>query len=115
MTSQWDIAKALKLNQSTVSRALKGDRKISPDLRKRVAAEAKRLGYVENPFVRALMNQVRSRNTRREWGTLAMVVDLYDKASWAQSIPMAEYWQGANRRAAELGYRLEPFFCRKTG
>ncbi len=113
MTSQWDIAKAMKLNQSTVSRALKGDRRISAELRKRVNLAAKRLGYVESPFVRALMNQVRSRSQHRERGTVAVVIDFYDKKSWAQSLPMTKYWQGARRRAAELGYRLEPFFLKE--
>jgi LacI family transcriptional regulator len=113
MTSQWDIAKALKLNQSTVSRALKGDRKISEELRQRVRKTAKHLGYVENPFIKVLMNQVRSKKKSHEPATLALAVDLYDRKAWSQSIPMKQYFQGATRRAAELGYKLEPFFLRE--
>jgi LacI family transcriptional regulator len=44
---------------------------------------------------------------------VALVVGFYDKNLWARSIPMTKYWQGASRRAGELGYRLEPFFLKE--
>ncbi len=44
-----DIAKALNISVSTVSRALSDDKNIRPETRNQVLEEAKRLGYKRNP------------------------------------------------------------------
>lgn len=52
--SQRDIARLLGVNVSTVSRALKGQSGVSPDLRKKIADLASDQGYRPNPFAMSL-------------------------------------------------------------
>ena len=49
-----DVALAAGVSRITVSRALRGDRKVAPELAERSIAAAKRLGYVPDPAARAL-------------------------------------------------------------
>jgi LacI family transcriptional regulator len=49
-----DLAKALNLSTTTVSRALAGYSDVSPTTRARVEAAARRLGYKPNPVARSL-------------------------------------------------------------
>lgn len=52
--SQRDIARLLGVNVSTVSRALKGQTGVSPDLREKIAELAKSQGYRPNPLAMSL-------------------------------------------------------------
>lgn len=52
--SQRDIAEQLKVNVSTVSRALRGQEGVSPELRQRIERFAKAQGYRPNPFAMSL-------------------------------------------------------------
>ncbi len=49
-----DVARAAEVSPITVSRALRGERAVAPELVARVEAAAKKLGYVPNPAARAL-------------------------------------------------------------
>ena len=49
-----DVAREAGVSQSTVSRALRGDSRISPETRKRVLSAAERLSYVPNTLGRNL-------------------------------------------------------------
>lgn len=52
-----DVARAAGVSPSTVSRALRGERAVDPDLVKRVLAVSEQLGYVPDPAARALASQ----------------------------------------------------------
>ena len=49
-----DVALAAGVSRITVSRSLRGDRKVAPELAERAIQAAKRLGYVPDPAARAL-------------------------------------------------------------
>src|ERR1035437_9659413 len=49
-----DVALAAGVSRITVSRSLRGDRKVAPELVERATQAAKRLGYVPDPAARAL-------------------------------------------------------------
>ena len=49
-----DVAQAAGVSPITVSRALRGERSVDPDLVERVQAAARQLGYVPDPAARAL-------------------------------------------------------------
>ena len=51
-----DLAQACSCNVSTVSRALRGDVRISPDVRTKITNEAARQGYRPNLTARSLVN-----------------------------------------------------------
>lgn len=61
-----DVARVAGVNQSTVSRALKGDGKISPETRARVLAAAEKLSYTPNAIARGL--------TLRRTGMVGLVI-----------------------------------------
>ncbi len=52
-----DVASAAGVSPSTVSRALRGERAVDPDLVARVLAVSDKLGYVPDPAARALASQ----------------------------------------------------------
>ena len=52
--SQRDIAKILGINVSTVSRALKGLKGVSPSLQRQILDLANEQGYRPNPFAMSL-------------------------------------------------------------
>lgn len=52
--TQYDIAEHLGIGQKTVSRALAGEARVSPDLRVRIAAAAAELGYRPNASARSI-------------------------------------------------------------
>ena len=52
-----DVARAASVSPITVSRALRGERAVDPELVARVQAAAERLGYVPDPAARALASR----------------------------------------------------------
>ena len=52
-----DVAHAAAVSPITVSRALRGERAVDPELVARVQAAASRLGYVPDPAARALASR----------------------------------------------------------
>lgn len=52
-----DVAQAVGVSSMTVSRALRGERKVDPALVQQIQAAAKQLGYVPDPAARALASQ----------------------------------------------------------
>ncbi len=102
------LAKALGLSSSTISRALKGDRRIGEETRRRVSEMATSLGYQPNPMISALMS-VRKKRGGEEVGTVALVTDYHGQGGWrSKDVCLWEY-EGICRRAGELGYRVEEF------
>lgn len=67
-TTSHDVAREAGVSQATVSRALRGDPKISPATIKRVHEAADRLGYVPSSLGRSL--------SRRSTGNIAVVAEL---------------------------------------
>jgi LacI family transcriptional regulator len=61
-----DIARKLKISQSTVSRALRGDPRVAPDTTARVLEAARQMNYTPNLAARSLIT--------RKTGTIGVVV-----------------------------------------
>ena len=115
MPNQRAIAQAVGVSQSAVSLALRGDPSVSSDLKKRVRAAAKQLGYRPNPYVSTLMSHIRSTRKLSDRGVIALMVDLYRKEEWHKHESYRVYYRGVARRCAELGFRLECFFLSDPG
>ncbi len=103
------LAAELSLSESTISRALKGDRRISADTRERVNSAATRLGYRPNPLVSALMAVRKNRAGTGEVGTIALITDYHGKDGWRTKDVCRWEYEGICRRADEMGYRVEEF------
>jgi len=109
------LARRLGIAESTVSRALRGETRISETTRQAVLVAAAELGYRPNPLVSALMSSRKRREGTAEAGTLALVTDYRDSEGWrAKDVCIWEY-EGMRARAEETGFRLEEFpmadFC----
>lgn len=52
-----DVAQAVGVSAMTVSRALRGERRVDPQLVEKIQAAAQRMGYVPDPAARALASQ----------------------------------------------------------
>ena len=115
MPNQRDIAHTIGVSQVAVSLALRGDRSISADLRKRVRVVAKQMGYRPNPYVSTLMSHIRAGRKATDQGVLALLVDVFREDDWLRHESYQVYYKGVARRSAELGFKLERFFLMETG
>src|SRR4029077_7484412 len=107
-TRMAEIAQELGMASSTVSRALRGDPRISAEMRQRVETLAKNTGYRPNPLVSALMASRRRRGAG-EVDVIALVTNYGGRESWrAKDVCRWEY-EGIIARATALGFRVEIF------
>lgn len=88
----YDIAEELGISASTVSRALKDHPHVKPELKKRILAIAKRLGYQQNKFA----SNLRQRKTH----TIGVVIPRLD------SYFMSTVISGMEKVANQAGYQL---------
>lgn len=109
MPNQRDIARALGVNQATISLALRGDSSISAEMQNRVRQTAERLGYRQNAYVAALMSHIRSGQKPTEKGVVALLVNASSEQDWIQNYSYAAYYEGVVRRSGDLGFKVERF------
>src|SRR5262249_16266192 len=104
-----EIAHSLGVASSTVSRALRGDQRISPTTRDRVLATAEKLGYRPNPLVTALMRTRRRRGGDGGIDRIALITNYGGRENWRSKDVCRWEFEGISRRAAALGYSIEAF------
>jgi LacI family transcriptional regulator len=104
-----EIAHELGVASSTVSRALRGDPRISGEMRQRVEALAKKTGYQPNPLVSALMASRRRRAGAGEVDVIAVVTNYGGRESWRSKEVCRWEYEGIVARASALGFRVEIF------
>ncbi|WP_221033191.1 LacI family DNA-binding transcriptional regulator [Actomonas aquatica] len=100
------IAAAAGVATSTVSRALKGDARISPQTSRRIREITERLGYRPNPLVSALMTQLRYGHPPVARCNLAWLDFFPGPEDWRDDPVQVAFWQGAQRQAQRLGYAI---------
>lgn len=106
---QKDIAAALGIERSTVSKALKGDPAIAASTRQRVRDAAQRLGFEPDPMLSALAHY-RKREPARYRSTIAWIYNYTKSTDMSLYAGHADYFRGAAARCKELGYELQPFW-----
>jgi LacI family transcriptional regulator len=105
-----DIARACGLSISTISRALRGHAKVSAATRHRIEEVAERLGYRPNPYIAALMSNVRrARRATAAAAALARIDTSPNADEWKADPVQSQFYIGALARAERLGHRLERF------
>ncbi len=111
--TQRDLAAALGLDISTVSKALKGDPAIARATRAAVKAKAAELGYRPDPLLSALAR--RRAGARRRGAALAWIYNHGREADMRRFAAYDGYLRGARARAAELGYAVDEFWIGPGG
>jgi len=101
-----DVAERLGMNASTVSRALRGDSRVSEQTRKRVQAVVKEMGYRPNPYVQAFTAHVRGYRRMPEHAPLA-VLNMVAGGKMPGYIRL--YAEGVEKQAVENGYKVDYF------
>lgn len=112
------LAQAAGVSKMTVSLALRDHPKISAATRERVRELAEKLGYRPNPLVQTLMANLRSSRPAQYHSTIAWITAHSSRDGWCKHWVHKLYHQGAESRAAALGYKIEPFWAlgpRMTG
>jgi LacI family transcriptional regulator len=105
-----DVAKAAGVSVGTASYALRGILLTSPATVKKVQEAARKLGYRPDPVLSQAMSTIRRQPIHGRGEVIAYVV-AYDKPDeWRRRHIVRRYWEGAAERAAELGYRIEPYW-----
>lgn len=113
--SVYRIAAALKLSPATVSLALRRSPKISARTRARVVAQAQKIGYRTDAKLTELMSRIRLSRTQVRQACFG-VISFYDSPRpWERSQHLTRIYQSMERRAGDLGYRLEPLWLRAPG
>jgi hypothetical protein len=109
-----DVAKRAGVHAATVSRALREDARIRIEVRERIRALADEMGYRPDPALRALA-KYRAKGRPAEYrGVLAWITNYGRRNEW-RIYEKAAYFEGATRRARELGYDLEHFWANEPG
>ena len=109
------IAKELRLSPSTVSLALRSSPKIPLATRQRVKDLAESIGYRPNAKLKEMMSHLRLSGIRPKEACFG-VISFYDTLRpWDRSEHWRRIYRNMERRADELGYRLEPIWLRGPG
>ncbi len=104
-----DIADRAGVTKTTVSLALRGDRRISSQTRERIEALAEEMGYRPNPLVSSLMTQVQSGKGVSKGTRLALLAPPGNE-HWAIHSPYGyarAVYEGIRKRAEMLGYGVD--------
>lgn len=115
MISQKDIAKQLGITQSTVSRALRNDPRISPTVRRKVQEAVQKEGYRPNAYVTALMSRIRTGKRPEDQGEMAVLVESASPKDWHKVESYRIFHQSVLQRGRELGFHTEFFFLQEPG
>lgn len=115
MSNLREIAARVGLSKSAVSLALRGDVRIPPETRDRVAAAAKELGYRANPVIAHMMRSMRDSKSLRTRAALG-ILQGFPNPHPSRTVPYHAAWvAGARDRAEELGYVVNEFWLDEPG
>lgn len=105
-----DIAKAIGLSKSTVSLALRDDKRIKPETRKKVANAAQELGYQADNIVSRLMSELKISQNREFRGTIGFIMlDQHNTEEEEANVKNHSFVRGFAQRAHQLGYQIDYF------
>lgn len=107
------LARTLGLSRTTVSDALRGKGRVSPDTVTRVRAAADAAGYRANPLVSTVLGAIHHARKSTCRGALA-VVDIQEDGIEHGPFPR-ELIAGAKARAAEMGFTVGEFAVGRQG
>lgn len=105
-----DIAERAGVHHTTVSLALRNRPKLLPATRERIREIAREMGWQPDPVLSALRNYRHSARSVASGFTLAFVTAFETADYWRAFPAYSRRFAGAEKRASQLGYRLEHFW-----
>ncbi|MEX2382001.1 MAG: LacI family DNA-binding transcriptional regulator [Opitutales bacterium] len=113
--SMREVAEKAGVSVMTVSRALRNDYGVAAATRARVYQAAKAIGYRPNPMLAALMANLRANRAPKSVDVIAFLTSHRERGEWRKSRTFSSFFNGAQERAEQLGFRLEEFWLRQPG
>lgn len=110
-----EIARQAGVSHTTVSLSLRNHPSIPEATRDRVQRLADRLGYRSNLLVSALMSQVRMKHPSLVPEVIGFLTGGATANDWKNHSASVGYYEGARRRAQQLGMRVEAFWLGAGG
>ena len=110
-----EIAVKAGVTRMAVSLALRGKAGVSESLRQKIQKISKQLGYAPDPEVAKLLSHIRSHSHPKTKACLALLVYGEKKGVWRRSPTERKYIEGAEKRAATYGYKMEEFWVNEPG
>jgi len=104
--TQKTVARAAKVDVSTVCLALNNSPHLPAATRERIIAMAEKLGYRRDPMLGALAAYRRAGGAPAFHGVLAWLVNSEGGYDWRAAPEYRDYHTGAKERAAKLGYQI---------
>jgi len=105
------IAEEAGCSVNSVSLAFHRHPSIPAATRERIFRIAERQGYRFNRVVSAVMRQQKRRRSEESHGTLAFLTSHFSEDGWRKLPQLQEFFRGAEQRAAESEYGLEPIWA----
>lgn len=110
-----DIAARAGVSHTTVSLALRGDRRLPAATRRRIERIARNLGYQRDATLGELMAKLRTIRANPAHATLGFITAWPTRNGWRAAANHRRFHAAAVRRAQELGYSLEEFWLAEPG
>jgi LacI family transcriptional regulator len=110
-----DLAAQLGVSHMTVSLALRNDPRLPPATRKRVQAAARKAGYQADAVLSSLMARLRTLREKPVQATLGFVTAWPTRDGWRRTSNHQRFYDGAKRRAGQLGYALDELWLTEPG
>ncbi|HEX4086012.1 MAG TPA: LacI family DNA-binding transcriptional regulator [Chthoniobacteraceae bacterium] len=113
--TQRDIAEKIGVHVTTVSLALRNHPSISAATRGKIQELARNLGYSPNPALSSLIAYRRAVKPIRSESVIGFLTPYESERAFRQCLCDVEFFSGAQKRAQELGYKLDCFWLRQPG
>ena len=110
-----EIARRAGVSHTTVSLSLRNHPSIPEPTRERLRRLADELGYRSNVLVSALMSQVRLKQHKSGPEVVGFLTGGPTADDWKNHSASLGFYDGARRRAVQLGMRIEPFWLGPGG
>lgn len=110
-----DVARLADVSQPTVSRVLQNHPNVKEAVRIRVRQAVAQLNYRPNSLVSTLMANLKNQRRSRTSTTIAFISAYPSILAWRNVADFADYFDGAQERAASQGYELEHFWLKERG
>lgn len=110
-----EIAQRAGVSHTTVSLSLRNHPSIPEATRERLRHLADELGYRSNVLVSALMSQVRLKQHKSGPEVVGFLTGGATADDWNNHSATVGFYEGARRRAQQLGMRIEPFWLGAGG